>query len=354
MKKGGLFSSLANPVSMMGMGLLGQGRSLTPINPLQGLGAGLGMYGQMQQAQADKARQAMAAQTLAMQQQKMEQDQAARESRSAAISSLPPDLQQLAAIDPGVAAKSYAASIAPPEPPDLPGAVEEALWYQTATPEERAAFEATRAARRAPAANITNVVGGDAGFDPKTQMGKLLVDLQAVQSMPDSPERAAAETAIRAGLAKASQPSAEVAGREEKYGAALDAAERFVATAEANEGSVGPIQGRMARIGGLSGFGSPESADLAAMEATMRSQLGTALSGAAIPPSEWPTYMAQIPTMNDKPKARRNKLNRLREMVSGLKDRRAESMGSAPEAATSIADANASEADIMAAYGIAP
>ena len=46
---GGLFGGL-NPLGYMGLGLLSQGPSLTPINPWQGMAQGLGMYGAARQA----------------------------------------------------------------------------------------------------------------------------------------------------------------------------------------------------------------------------------------------------------------------------------------------------------------
>lgn len=141
MRRPGLLGNLANPISMMGLGLMGQGPSLTPISPMQGLGAGLGMYGALQQAQSSRQAQEMQAQKLAMQQQEAERKQAA-------MAGLSPELQQIAMLSPGTAAQTLAGQMAPPEEPELPSSVQTAMWLANASPEDRQAFMDMKAAGR--------------------------------------------------------------------------------------------------------------------------------------------------------------------------------------------------------------
>lgn len=363
-RPGGLLG--ANPLTYAGLGMLSQGPSLTPINPMGGLTQGLMMGQQAQQAQAQSAYQNA---QLEMQRQKMQQQQAAQQAadqaaaaRAEALAKLGPEYQTLGALGAGPAANAYAKSLAPAAAPELPGSVREAQWYAQADPQARAAFEAAQAAGSA--RNTFHL--GPQGFDPQTQSGKAFVDLTNLEKLPQSPERDAAIDAARAQLAKATQPTAEVAERESKYASALDAAERFTELAGQNEGAVGPLEGRMTGLGISLGRGSEIQGELSALEATAKSRLGTALSGAAIPASEWHVYMAQIPALTDSPAVRKGKMKALRETMDALEEMKLQRVGQqgSPLAETpdapgapllqSSAGVDAPEADIMAAYGLAP
>ena len=139
-------------------------------------------------------------------------------------------------------------------------------------------------------------------------------------------------SALTAKLAKVSAPTAEQGERETKYATALDAAQRFMDLADANEGSVGPIEGRGTQARGEFGLGSEAEGEMRALEATMKTRLGTALSGAAIPATEWPTYQAQLPGMTDTPEVRRGKMKALEETIAFLERRSAQLRGQNPNA----------------------
>lgn len=175
-----------NPLLNMGIGLLSAGGySTMPISTGQGIAAG---FQNMQQAGLLSQRQALEQQKIEILKAKqreaeIEADRQARErvARNAAVGQLlqqlPPEQQAVLGpmfdADPDAAMK-VAQGLLFPEAPELPGAVQIAQWYQNASPEERAAFDASKRAGAA-STSITNVMpGGGPKFE--TGPGKAIND----------------------------------------------------------------------------------------------------------------------------------------------------------------------------------
>lgn len=117
---------IGDTLTQLGIGLMGQGPSTTPQNPLQGLAQGLqganAMAGQRVQEANEERRMQMAEGQFGMQQQEfglkqqeMEFEQARRQKLEELIKTLPPDLQDAARADPDSFWKAYAESKFPKE-----------------------------------------------------------------------------------------------------------------------------------------------------------------------------------------------------------------------------------------------
>lgn len=80
----------------------------------------------------------------------------------------------------------------------------------------------------------------------------------------------------------------------------------------------GPLQGHIGRVTAGHGLAPADQAELVQLEAGMMTQLGTALSGAAIPKTEWPKYERQIPSVTDSPEIRERKIRNLPTLFDDL------------------------------------
>lgn len=318
-----------NPLFALGTGLLSQsGYSTTPVTVGQALGQG---FQNVQQAGLLASQNRLRQAQMTEMQRRAEAEQAAQEQaqaqQEAQVQALMqggmPESRARTLVTAGMGERFIQPPPGPPEPTTLARNLE-AAGLAPGSPEFQSAMMA--------AVTKPLVQMPSPGFEPQTAEGKALMDLQELQQLPPSEERDRAISAIRAKLAKAVAPPAQQAERETKFAAALNAAERLNKLADENPLVTGPIEGRIARKQAELGAGTKEGGAMAQLEATMKSQLGTALSGAAIPPSEWPTYMMQIPLMTDSKEVREGKLEQFRETMRFLEERAKEFRGQTPTA----------------------
>jgi hypothetical protein len=334
----------ADPFLHMGLGLLGaSGPSPMPISTGQALQRGLLSA---QRAQQMRMAQDMAGEKMAMERKRegravkeaeaKERAAAARAAQEQASMAAKRSLLIANGMPPEQADQYVAAGLAAKqlEPPEQTTFARNmaALGINLETPEGLAKARELYADRGK--SNLT-VNTGPAGYQPQTQLAKTGADLEYWMSQPPSPHRDRMVASLRGQLSKPTQPTAEQGAKEMKFKTTLDAAKRLVALAEANEGSVGPIEGRFTEAKGAIGFGTEVQGEMRALDATMRSMLGTALSGAAIPETEWPTYMAQLPLLTDSPSMRNGKLRALEGTLAFLdaEAKRQRGQGASPAAA---------------------
>lgn len=143
----------SNPLIGMGAGLLGaSGYSPYPVSMGQAMGQGL--LG-MQRASQMGERQGLERDKLGMQREEQKRKaEAAKQAAAAAAAKRTATIQAMIARGmPQAQAEMLATAGAagdylkpPPAPAQPPSSVQEALWLQSATPEQRAAFEAAQAA----------------------------------------------------------------------------------------------------------------------------------------------------------------------------------------------------------------
>ena len=208
----------------------------------------------------------------------------------------------------------------------LPPDAELAKWLMPdGTHEEQvAAVAAYKRANARAGASANTLIGGPQGFEPQTAEGKLAFDYQQALKMPDSDVKTRLLKALEQKLTS-SGTGAEAQARMTKYKIAEATTSAFNQLADANEGDVGLFGGTLTKLKGEGGFvgnmlrlvndTTTAEALLNSMSTQMKTQLGTALSGAAIPVTEWPNYEAQIPLVTDSKQARHAKARTLAQMI---------------------------------------
>lgn len=310
---GGFFDRwLSSPLTHLGFGLLSQ-----PSNIGAGLLAGAQSFGGYRQA-------AQAA---------LERAEAQRQ-RQAAIGQfvglLSPDKQPLAAalLSGGESFGDVWGLLNPKD--DLTSKMRE---YQMAVQQ---GFPGTfmdyqQALQRAGAGstNISMTVPGTT-WKPTTEIGELFFDLENAKQLPPSDSKDRLIASLQEKIASVGL-GADASRTQTRMQATQDIADDFNRIADENPNSTGPLGGTITRAqtgpGLLSratqAISPPTEAqgELAAKEAQMKALLGTALSGAAIPEAEWPTYFAQVPSVTDTPQVRRGKARAYEKMIQSLQDR---------------------------------
>lgn len=219
-----LMRGMNNPLTHMGMGLLAASAprmSYTPEGATTNYGAGLlggmqsyqnyqqGLLGQQfrqAQIQAANERLAMERERMEMERAQAEQEAQIRRDRAEAgmrMGGLISDPGQRALYSDALAATGdpmKAWGLANPAEKELPSDVREALWYQSASPEQRRAYMESKIAGR-PVTNIINTPpptyrgtpgGGTAVLRPDTNAP---AGVRVDEVIPGVPERDPAETA---------------------------------------------------------------------------------------------------------------------------------------------------------------
>ena len=334
-------SGMNNPLTHLGMGIMAnsQPRYSTNIADLNGGGIGQGLlagaqsYQQhqnqqgllgMRQQQMDNQRQGMdirrQAEERAMMEQQRKQQQAMREQQAREeYARLYPD--QAAAVNAG-------APITLPKTDSTPGLLNLGRHLvPDGSPQEQIQAAVDMQSKVAASGATQIRVGGQQGFEPQTQVGKTAYDLQQAMLLPAGPVKDQLVSSLQKKL-QSSGVGAEAAARMGKYKLAQSTTDAFNTLADASGGDVGLWNGAITKLKGEGGvishvlrsFSDQTTSEtlLNAMSTQMKTQLGTALSGAAIPVTEWPNYEAQIPLVTDSKDARHAKGKTLAEMVRVL------------------------------------